>query len=159
MGDSSVDIWGPPTWKFLHTIALVYPGKAEAADMENMSKMLNSLAAVIPCNKCRDHYSGWLKTMDPHVLSGREDLFDELVRLHNLVNKIDHKPLLSLEDAHRIHGQFASGSVCPSSHDKSESLQYRVLMVSVVICLVIGIVSSMRTRGRITGDRSEKQKQ
>lgn len=156
MGDSSVDLWGPPTWNFLHTIALTYPGKAGVSDIQNMASMLHSLTAVIPCPRCREHYSLWVKNVNGH-LGGRDDLFNALNHFHNEVNTRTHKPTLTIEQAHAIHGNFASGSVCPSSNTES-AMQYRIVVFAVVICLIIGIASTVRVRVRPPVANTEQQK-
>lgn len=143
-------VWGPPTWNFLHAIALTYPQKADIVKRDAMILMLKSLEGVIPCKECRDHYADWFAREESRkvAFNGRESLFDALVDLHNSVNKMNNKPTIDHEKAHVIHGQFAAaGSVCPSSNKNSTDapmIDRRFFVVAIVVCVVIGIIAHRR---------------
>lgn len=86
-------IWGPPKWKFLHSLSFsphapLYPSE--------VSQFLNTLKFVLPCIYCRDSYGGfvaaltekWGKDVEQVVSDGQLALW--MYQLHDKVNdKLD----------------------------------------------------------------------
>ena len=64
-----------------------------------------SLQKVIPCPKCRRHYSENLKKI-PIRLQSRDDLIRWLIDIHNAVNKSTNKPTMSYEDVYEKYDKL-----------------------------------------------------
>ena len=60
-------IWGPPTWKFLHTLSFSPNAPHHAA---HISHFLASLQAVLPCRFCRDSYAVFMEEVNREVFDG-----------------------------------------------------------------------------------------
>jgi len=86
-------VWGPLFWHTIHITALGYPKDPSYAQKRAAKEFFESLAHLIPCPVCREHYSTYLQKMPiiPH-LDRRDDLFKWTVELHNSVNQILGKP-------------------------------------------------------------------
>ena len=85
---SCISVWGPSAWNFLHTISFSFPVLPTEEERKDMEQFLLSFSKVIPCAKCRDHFSEMLQSsMHNHVFSSRETLSRFLVHLHNKVNQ------------------------------------------------------------------------
>lgn len=86
----SIASWGPAAWTIMHATSFAYPVHPEAHDRERMYEFLFSLAAVLPCRKCRIDWQKYLQTHlispDSHHLSGRDAISRFLVAGHNHVN-------------------------------------------------------------------------
>lgn len=60
-------VWGPPTWFFLHSMAMAYPKKINNNNPDHirirtsMFSFLNNLGNVLPCNICSVSYNGYIK--------------------------------------------------------------------------------------------------
>jgi hypothetical protein len=80
-------VWGPFFWHTIHIVALGYPNEPSYAHKRAAKEFFESLAHLIPCPVCRDHYVVYLQKMpiSPH-LDRRVDLFRWTVELHNVVN-------------------------------------------------------------------------
>ena len=93
-------VWGPFFWHTMHILALSYPEKPTYAQKRAAKDFYESLAHLIPCPKCREHYSKHLQKMpiSPH-LDRREDLFRWTVNVHNEVNKLLGKPTISEKES------------------------------------------------------------
>lgn len=90
-------VWGPLFWHTIHIIALGYPIQEPPYQVKRAAKeFYESLASLIPCPACREHYSKHLKDnpISPS-LDRRADLFSWTVNLHNVVNKSLGKPNVS----------------------------------------------------------------
>ena len=68
-------VWGPKLWFMIHTIAINYPDNPTYQDKRSHEEFYNSLKYVIPCEKCRVHYTQRLKRMP-------------------IINHLDNKPTL-----------------------------------------------------------------
>ena len=90
------NIWGPPAWLFLHTITLNYPDNPTLEDKDNFRIFFNSLKNVLPCDKCKDHYAqNIIET--PIQLDSKKDLVKWLIEIHNKVNELNNKPILTYD--------------------------------------------------------------
>ncbi|CAJ1393315.1 unnamed protein product [Effrenium voratum] len=98
------EVWGPPTWFFLHSVTLALPEKVPQEQQAQIKNLVLSLQEVLPCPLCAEH---WRKNMDedpiePH-LGSREALVDWLIGMHNKVNKRKDKPVMTRD---QVLGEF-----------------------------------------------------
>ena len=99
--DMNPEIWGPPAWIFLHTITANYP-ENPTMDVKNKHKeFFTNLQYVLPCNKCRTHYKKHLEKfpISTDVLNKKENFVEWLINIHNEVNKLNGKKLLTKQAA------------------------------------------------------------
>jgi hypothetical protein len=89
-------VWGPIFWHTIHIVALGYSKTPNYSEKKAAKEFYESLAFVIPCPVCREHYAQHLKEnpLTPN-LDSREDLFNWTVMIHNKVNKDLGKPEVS----------------------------------------------------------------
>lgn len=93
--------WGPPAWKFIHYISLVYPNNPTELDKKHYTDFFNSLQYVLPCPKCSENYKKHLKIHPlENSLENSDSLFKWTVNIHNEVNKINNKPLYTYDEAY-----------------------------------------------------------
>lgn len=80
----------------MHICALGYPIKPTYGHKKAAKEFYESLAFLIPCPICRDHYVEFLKEMPiSPFLDRRDDLFKWTVAVHNKVNEKLGKPQVS----------------------------------------------------------------
>jgi len=86
-------VWGPIFWHTIHITAIGYPRSPSYAVKRAAKEFYESLALLIPCPVCREHYTTYLIKfpISPH-LDRRDDLFKWTVNLHNNVNEQLGKP-------------------------------------------------------------------
>jgi hypothetical protein len=77
-------------------VALSYPSNPNYAQKRAAKEFYESMAELIPCPMCREHYKEHLKKLplSPH-LDRRDDLFRWTVQLHNEVNIMLKKPTVT----------------------------------------------------------------
>ena len=111
------DLWGPGTWKLLHSITFNYPKEPTSRDKEIHANFFNSLQYVLPCEKCAYHFSQNLKKYPiEEVLDEKEEFVKWLIHVHNEVNTMLNKPVKSQEEVieeykkelNEITGQYIS---------------------------------------------------
>lgn len=107
-------VWGPFFWHTIHITALSYPEKPSYAHKRAAKDFYESLAHLIPCPKCREHYSTHLQKfpISPH-LDRREDLFRWTVNVHNVVNKTLDKPTVSEKESILFYSRIGARGISP----------------------------------------------
>jgi hypothetical protein len=92
-------VWGPFFWHTIHIVALGYPKNPTYTDKKCAKEFYESLAYLIPCGVCREHYKEHLgkKPLTPY-LDTRKDLLQWTVDIHNEVNKMLGKPQWTNEE-------------------------------------------------------------
>ena len=78
--------WGPSAWKFLETVAFGYPENPTSEEQHAVINFLNALEYVLPCEKCKIHFSQNLKNKPVDALN-RDTLSRWVVDMHNIVNE------------------------------------------------------------------------
>lgn len=91
-------LWGPDTWYVIHVIADSAPDIFTKTDTENYKTFYESLAKVLPCPSCAQHFQSF-QEKDPPVFQTRMEALRWTIRAHNHVNKITEAPVLKEDDA------------------------------------------------------------
>ncbi len=92
------EIWGPFFWTTMHIVSLGYSATPNEEERAGAAAFYNSLATMIPCPVCREHYREFLKEEPVESATmNRDTLIDWVFRLHNKVNARLGKPVLSFE--------------------------------------------------------------
>lgn len=77
-------IFGPPTWLCLHIMAENYPQTPTVEMRAACLMFLFSLAHMLPCKRCGDHFRTFLRDHDVvQATGGRDSLVALLVDAHN----------------------------------------------------------------------------
>ena len=107
-------VWGPFFWHTIHITALSYPPKPSYAHKRAAKEFFESLVHLIPCPKCREHYTTHLQKnpISPH-LDRREDLFRWTVNLHNEVNKSLNKPIVTEKESIMFYSRIGTRGTSP----------------------------------------------
>ena len=143
----AIDIWGPAAWSFLHTSSFAYgkdPEKATVDEQEKATAFLDSLPYMLPCSTCRKHYLEHIKKHPPDV-TNRDTLSRWLVKIHNIVNLNNGKPIVPYEHV-REHYQGGRQWLAPTKEEdpelcslrtKSTINEYIVYFLLVVIVIYV----------------------
>lgn len=89
-------VWGNLQWRALHALLSGYPDAPDAATQSALRAYLISLAALLPCPRCREHWAALAPTVDT---SSRLAAMKWAVDAHNSVNARLGKPVLTYKDA------------------------------------------------------------
>lgn len=89
-------VWGPPTWFFLHSMAMSYPKKIDENNAEHLQKrnsmysFLINLGDILPCPICGTSYTSYIREPELSVwehLDSRANLIEFIYKIHNRVNE------------------------------------------------------------------------
>ena len=136
------EIWGPHAWILLHTITINYPNHPSKTDKLNYRNFFTSLQHCLPCDACSKHYSDNLKRypLTDTVLSSRTNLVFWLVKIHNSVNILNGKPIVSNQKAVQIYYDM---------YRPKTLFDHLVNHINVVLVVVILFVIFLIERSRI----------
>ena len=88
--------WGPSAWRFYHSVAYAYSINPTVDEKNAAKKFIISLSKLLPCFKCRNHYSVNLSDFDlDDVVLNRYNFMKFVIDLHNRVNISLHKPVIT----------------------------------------------------------------
>lgn len=90
-------LWGPDTWYVIHVIADSSPDVFTEKDKASYRRFYESLADVLPCPACAEHYRQFL-SRDPPEWKTRVDLLRWTIRAHNHANQVTGAPILTEEE-------------------------------------------------------------
>lgn len=101
------DIWGPKGWFFLDTIILGYPDKPTMDEKMAFMNFLTSLKIVLPCEKCRNHFTEYIKKnpLNDIILSSKKKLVEWILECHNNVRRLQKKQTLTLDDFYNYYSK------------------------------------------------------
>lgn len=124
-------MWGPLYWEFLHAFSVMYPTKPTDLDKENAKKLIESFSDVIPCSSCKDHFIEKAKSIS---FESRKQIFEDLVEIHNSVNKRLNKKIFPLEKAYKKYNRYIQS---PCERSNKRTLYFIVGIFSVVLLVTI----------------------
>ena len=125
-------VWGPPTWFFLHSMAMSYPKKIDDNNPQHRTKknsmyaFLSNLGNVLPCPLCGSSYNTYIKEPTMSIwehLDSRKSLILFIYNLHEKVNdKLGvaqcEKP--SFKETVEYYKQFIANSPCKATTEEEK---------------------------------------
>ena len=111
MSVNGPNVWGPPLWRILHSLAERLGKQKNPTSISDERRawvnFLKSVGAVIPCSRCKKHYDDWTKKNKIEAFlshsygSLREEARKWLWALHTEINeesKVTNIPLPDVEN-------------------------------------------------------------
>ena len=132
------EIWGPHAWQFLHSITLSYPDNPTLEDKNNHAQFFNSIQNILPCQKCKDHYTQNLHAfpVEQH-LDNKESLFRWSIDLHNRVNVMNNKREYSYDEVTEYYEKMYNKSEISTSYKLINNKWLFILLI--VLLIILGI--------------------
>jgi hypothetical protein len=120
-------VWGPFFWHTIHIVAIAYPKNPTYLDKKYAKDFYESLAFLLPCAICREHYKEHLgKHPITTFLDSRTDLIKWTIEVHNSVNKTLEKPEWTLPEVLAYYEKLGSRNRSPVwTKDDMNEVDYR----------------------------------
>jgi hypothetical protein len=133
------DIWGPHAWFFLYSVALAYPEDPTNEDKQNYFNFYTSLRNILPCLKCRVHFTENLEThpLNENILGSKKSLFEWLHKIQNEVRTSQGKKPYTLTSSY----EFFNKAFAKNTIKLKEILDTKVLIA--IILVILGIFGLM----------------
>jgi hypothetical protein len=89
------EIWGPPTWTLLHTLAEKIHEDDFNKLIPQMFGLIKRICSYLPCPDCSNHATIFLAKLKPEKIATKIDFKNTLYLFHNMVNAKKRKPLFN----------------------------------------------------------------
>lgn len=127
-------IWGPHGWFFIESIALSLPDKIPFILQNEIKHFLISLSSLLPCEKCRYHFSEYIKktNMMEADFSTKNQVFKWINDSHNNVRIINNNKIINLEDTIAYYdNQYINGT-----KTSYIDILYIIIFIFIIIYLI-----------------------
>jgi len=86
------EVWGPPTWFFLHSMTLALPDEVPPEQQRAVKDLMEDMTKILPCPNCGVHLSEHMRQhpIDPH-LGSQEKMVQWMIDIHNMVSADNKK--------------------------------------------------------------------
>jgi hypothetical protein len=131
------NLWGKHFWATGHYLTISYPHNPSDDDKKNIKLFFELYEKILPCQKCRSHYSDNLKKypLNDNVLNSRYKLIEWFVNLHNDVNNKNGKKIISVDDAINIYLNPQQNQSIFSNIDYTNILTILLLIILIFILI------------------------
>ena len=140
-------VWGPFFWHTIHIVAMGYPKEPTYTDKRCAKEFYESLAFLLPCNVCKEHYKTHLEQnpITPY-LDTRRDLLKWTINIHNAVNKMLNKPEWTEYEVVKYYERLGTRNRSPVwTRDDMQEVDYksfiRGFVTGTAIIGAIGVTS------------------
>ena len=91
-------VWGPATWKLLHTMVLRVDNNITNNQFIELKNIILRILHNLPCPYCTAHALSYIASSNYKGINNISDLRFFIFNFHNNVNKRLNKPLISYEE-------------------------------------------------------------
>tara|TARA_B100001123_G_C14517961_1_gene713134 strand:- start:45 stop:509 length:465 start_codon:yes stop_codon:yes gene_type:complete len=149
------ELWGPKMWFYIHTLAINYPDNPSNEDRKHYYNFFYNIRYTLPCGSCRRNYNIHLNEI-PIKLDSKMHLFNWTVDMHNKVNELLGKPILSYSEAISIYtevyrDQYKNNNIEYFQNNTGLTKKKHIsafIIVIVILILIIVILSVLLFKKR-----------
>ena len=91
-------VWGPITWKLLHTMVLKINDNITYSQLFELKNIILRILNNLPCPYCTSHAISYVTNSNFKLIQNIKDLRVYMFNFHNNVNKRLNKPLITYEE-------------------------------------------------------------
>jgi hypothetical protein len=132
-------IWGPPKWKFLHTLSFAVEARVHAS---TIALFLNTMQFVLPCKYCRQSYAAFVSELQSKSRRSLTEVISQgklakwMYDLHDKVNgKLDQQLVQQTVKEQRLRTTVTEQmALCRKRQITFECLSKRFLLRPVAYC-------------------------
>lgn len=143
------EIWGPPTWLFLHSVSINYPNRPSYEEKKIHFEFFKNLQHLLPCDTCRYHYAQYFNnnSITPY-LENKESLIKWVINLHNSVNTRNKKKQFTFQEVstlyNKIYGLTKNGYFDYFCKDlRKGSTSKKITLNTTLACIIVLLIISM----------------
>jgi hypothetical protein len=91
-------VWGPATWKLLHTLVLKINDNITYSQLIDLKNIILRILHNLPCPYCTSHALSYISASNYKSINNINDLRIFIFNFHNNVNKRLNKPIITYEE-------------------------------------------------------------
>jgi hypothetical protein len=132
-------IWGPHFWFVLHTIAISYPTHPNSIIKKKYYEFIQNLPLFLPNNNISINFS---KLLDKYPIKPYLDSRDDFIKwtyfIHNKINELLEKPLLTFEEFYVNY--YEQYKLINTSNKEYNYIIKKIIYVSLLVITISFIV-------------------
>ena len=90
---SPPEVWGPPTWSFIHLLSIRIKDNLDADIYRSVFKFIQLICKHLPCPSCAQDATSFLSKIKLSDIRSKKKLLNTIFLFHNYVNKKTYKPM------------------------------------------------------------------
>jgi hypothetical protein len=87
-----INVWGPATWVFLHTITEKVKEHEFDNQKNNLLSIIKKICSILPCPDCAQDATNILNQLNYNTINNKTDFKMYIFQFHNHINKKLNKP-------------------------------------------------------------------
>jgi len=154
----SPNVWGPSAWAFIHLTAIAEPDNFDRARLVFYKQFFVLLQELLPCERCRIHLKqNMSKLKDIEKIQTKRELFDWTTDIHNKVNEITKKQILSSDEAFDYWNSIASEKKTFKCSTKWFTFSCWMVLACLLLVVFVVLLFVMVRRQRIHQSHQKAQ--
>lgn len=127
-------IWGPHGWFFIESIIIALPNNIDLNMQNELKHFFISLQSLLPCEKCRLHFSEYIKKTDivNYDFSNKNNVIKWINSAHNNVNTINNTNNISIDDMIKLYNDKYNIETKTSYCDIGFIIVYLLLIIYLI---------------------------
>lgn len=144
------DIWGSHVWFFLDSLCISYSNTPTEKEKIYYKNFFIAVGEILPCHHCREHYKEYIKSypLDEEILKSKKNLINWVLKLHNKINKIKQKKIISLSEFNNYYDNIYKNKCkikCnfPSTNEINNNpdiVFFKILLFSAIIVIIFTFI-------------------
>jgi hypothetical protein len=131
--DLDPKVWGPHYWFMLETVGIGLPEDIDETTEYLIKQFLVNLSFLLPCTKCRDHYTKYLEDTEIDRLDFSKKVYVQ-TWLNNLHNMHINPPRTLSQVINYYDNQF----------DKNKTTYKDIVIIVVIVAALLFMLKYMR---------------
>jgi hypothetical protein len=133
-------IWGPHAWFFIDSLIISLPNNISLNLQNELKHFFISLSALLPCEKCRYHFSEYIKKTDIMNInfSSKDRVLKWINNLHNDVRKRNNSKTINIVNRVKYYDDIYSSKT-----------QYKDIIYIIIFLIIVGILIRYFYFGRL----------
>ena len=135
------NVWGPPFWFFLHTIAISYPNHPNSSTKKKYYELFQNIPLFIPVEKMGKDFINLLDEYPVTAyLDDRESIIKWVHFIHNKINEKLEKPKITLNEFYlRYYEEYKPKDIKYHEYYRwREKLIFTTILIFIT-CLIVYI--------------------
>ena len=127
-------IWGPHGWFFIESIIIALPNNIDLNMQNELKHFFISLQSLLPCEKCRLHFSKYVKKTDiiNYDFSNKNNVIKWINSAHNNVSTINNTSIFSIDDMIKFYNEKYNIETKSSYYDIGFIIIYLLLIIYLI---------------------------
>lgn len=102
----SKTVWGPPTWRLLHCMAIKAKDTMTYRQLEELKTLITRIVSNLPCPICSNHANNYFTKYSFKHIKSLTELIHFLFNFHNDVNVRTEKPKMTFDEHLLLYRQM-----------------------------------------------------